>query len=96
MISDNCFHNSASESGETRTDVAVKLISTAVYSCKVGYSALGVSSIHHQFNVIIGLVASMAVMSLVTKVIVVFIYLFVGAKTEGSQGASQDPISTRL
>lgn len=93
---DNSFDNSTSERGEKRLDFTVNLFSTAVHSCKIGYSALAVFSNHHQYKFVANSVAVMVFMSLLTKVIVLFMDSLVGAKTDAGPAASQDPISTRL
>ena len=85
---------SSAESGEKRLDFAV-ILALPFILVRLAYSALAVFSHHHEFKLIGGSVAIMAVMSVLMEFIVVFIYLLVRAKTEASPVARQGPISSR-
>ena len=85
---------SSAESGEKRLDFAV-ILALPFILVRLAYSALAVFSHHHEFKLVGGSVAIMAVMSVLMEFIVVFIYLLVGAKTEASPVARQGPISSR-
>ena len=85
---------SSAEGGEKRLDFAV-ILALPFILVRLAYSALAVFSHHHEFNLVGGSVAIMAVMSVLMEFIVVFIYLLVGAKTEASPVARQGPISSR-
>lgn len=89
------FHLSSASAGEKRLDFAVVLALPFIL-VRLAYSALAVFSHHHEFKLIGGSVAIMAIMSVLMEFIVVFIYLLVGWKTEASPVARQGPTATRL
>ena len=85
---------SSADAGEKRLDFAVVLALPFIL-VRLAYSALAVFSHHHEFKIVGGSVAIMAIMSVLMEFIVVFIYLLVGWKTEASPVARQGPIATR-
>ena len=85
---------SSAESGEKRLDFAV-ILALPFILVRLAYSALAVFSHRHEFKLVGGSVAIMAIMSVLMEFIVVFIYLLVGLKTEPSPVARQGPISSR-